>query len=334
MTDLAAPRFPHQERGDGLYESYFIKARHPERPQAFWMRHTVHQRPEHEPTASVWLTLFDAGAEQPVRAGKATFGAEELEPDGYVRIGGSHLSPGKAVGSLKSPTLEAMWQFAYETDEPEQRHLPAEFMYTGAVPRTKSLTLHPAARFTGVLNVAGTEHDLDGWTGVVSHNWGTEHAERWIYLHCGHFAGRDEHTWLEFVTGRIKLGPVVTPWIANGALQLDGTRHRLGGPQRARATKVDEHPTHARFVLTGDGIRVEGALDAPPERLVAWRYASPDLDERHSIHSSIADLRLHVCRDGKPDLELTAPAGATYELGIRPVADPPVPLQPYEDGRR
>ena len=174
--------------------------------------------------------------------------------------------------------------------------MPNEWMYTAAVPRTKSLTPHPAARFSGTVG----DYELDGWTGVVSHNWGTEHAERWIYLHCGHFAGHDEHTWLEFVTGRIKLGPVTTPWIANGALQLDGVRHRLGGPQRARATKVDEQPTAARFVLTGDdGVRVEGELAAPKERFVGWRYASPDLDERHSLHCSIADLRLHVKRPGQ-----------------------------------
>lgn len=325
MTDLAAPRFPHAQRDDGLYESYFVKAIHPDKPRAFWMRHTVHKRPGHEPIGSVWLTLFDASAKEPVRATKENFPAAQLDPDGYVRIGESHLRPGRATGRLTGTT----WDFAFHTDEPEQRHLPSEWMYTAAVPRTKSLTPHPAARFEGKLG----RWKLDGWTGVVSHNWGTEHAERWIYLHCGRFDDRDEHTWLELVTGRIRLGPVTTPWVANGALQLDGVRHRLGGPQRARSTKVDEQPTNARFVLTGDGIRVEGRVEAPRERLVAWRYASPDLDERHSLHCSIADLRLQVRREGRPDVELLAPGGATYELGMRPTGDHGIPLQPHEDGR-
>jgi hypothetical protein len=328
MTDLAAPRFAELGQSDGLYESYFIKGRHPERPKAFWMRHTIHKRPGEEPTASVWLTLFDAEADQPVRAGKETFGADQLAPDGHVRIAESWLRPGRATGGLECPTLSAVWDFTIAGDEPEQRHLPSDWMYTAGVPRTKSLTLKPAARFAGTIG----DLDLDGWTGVLSHNWGTEHAERWIYEHCGHFEGHDEHTWLEFVTGRIKLGPVTTPWIANGALQLDGERHRLGGPQRARSTKVEEHPTHARFVLTGDGVRVEGELSAPAERFVAWRYASPDMDERHSLHSSLTDLKLSVQRKGRPDVELTAPAGATYELGIRPTDPPALPLQPYEDG--
>ncbi len=325
MTDLAAPRFPGVAPGDGLYESYFVKARHPERPRAFWLRHTIHKRPGRDPVGSVWLTLFDAGAEQPVKATKENFAAERLAPAGYVRIGDSHLEPGRAAGRVPGTT----WDFTFATDEPEQRHLPKEWMYTAAVPRTKSLTPHPAARFAGKLG----RWALDGWTGVVSHNWGTEHAERWIYLHCGHFEGQDEHTWLELVLGRIKLGPLTTPWVANGALQLDGARHRLGGPQRARATKVDERATAARFVATGEGVRVEGELSAPRERFVGWRYASPDMDERHSVHSSLADLRLHVRRPGRPDVELVAPAGATYELGMRPNAEHGIALQPYEDGR-
>src|SRR3712207_7726040 len=51
------------------------------------------------------------------------------------------------------------------TGEPEQRHLPAEWMYTKSLPRTKSLTPFPAARFGGRLG----DWELDGWTGVVSH---------------------------------------------------------------------------------------------------------------------------------------------------------------------
>ena len=325
MTDLAAPRFPHLAAGDGLYESYFVKAHHPERPQAFWMRHTIHKRPAHDPIGSVWLTLFDADAEEPVRAAKENFAAEQLAPEGYVRIGESRLRPGRATGAVAGTA----WDFGFATDEPALHHLPNDWMYTAPVPRTKSLTPHPAARFEGTLG----DYDLTGWTGVVSHNWGTEHAERWIYLHCCHFAGHDEHTWLELVAGRIKLGPLTTPWLGNGALQLDGVRHRLGGPQRARATKVDEQPTALRFVLTGDDVRVEGELAAARERSVGWRYASPDLDERHSIHCSIADLRLHVRRSGREDVELIAPAAATYELGVRPDEDHGIALQPYEDGR-
>ena len=325
MTDLVAARFPHIGPGDGLYESYFLKAHHPTEPRAFWMRHTVHKRPGHEPIGSVWLTLFDAHHIEPVRATKENFPASELAAEGLIRIAGSRLERGRATGGVDTMA----WDFEFATDEPEQRHLPYEWMYTKSLPKTKSLTPFPAASLSGRL----ADWDLDGWAGVVSHNWGTEHAERWIYLHCCHFDGHDEHTWLELVIGRIKLGPVTTPWIANGALQLDGTRHRIGGPQRARSTKVDEQPTSARLVLPGDDVRIEGELPAPKEHFVGWRYASPDLHESHSLHCSIADLRLRVRRPDRPDVDLVAGAAATYELGVRPTEEHGIPLQPHEDGR-
>ena len=38
---------------------------------------------------------------------------------------------------------------------------------------------------------------VDGWRGLVSHNWGSQHAERWIWMHCAL-----ENGWLELVLGR------------------------------------------------------------------------------------------------------------------------------------
>jgi hypothetical protein len=64
----AEARFPHVAAGAPHYESYFLKGAHPSEPKAFWLRHTVHQRPGLPATASLWLTLFDASASEPVRA--------------------------------------------------------------------------------------------------------------------------------------------------------------------------------------------------------------------------------------------------------------------------
>jgi hypothetical protein len=330
--DAAAPRFPHVDPGAGHYESYFLKGHHPDRAEAFWLRHTVHQRPNEPATASLWLTVFDDGG--PPRAGKTTVAAGSLRvPDGgYVAIGDSELTPARATGRLDSPTLDAEWDLTFATDEPEQRHLPAAWMYTAGVPRTKSLTPHPAARFGGRLRAGDRTLDLDGWVGVVSHNWGSEHAERWVWMHCGQFAGRGRDTWLELVLGRIRLGPVVVPWIANGALSLDGRRHRLGGPRRVRSTRVDESPTRCRFVTSGDGVRLEGEISAPAERFVTWRYADPAGPEHHSAHCSVADLRLEVRLDGGAPVVLDAPAAGSYELGMKE-ADHGLTLQPYADGQ-
>jgi hypothetical protein len=170
---------------------------------------------------------------------------------------------------------------------------------------------------------------LDGWTGVVSHNWGSEHAHRWVWSHADLGAGRG---WLELAFARIRVAGRTLPWIANGALQLDGERHRLGGLDRARGTKVDERPTGMRFVATGADVRVEGTIAAPAQRFVCWRYADPAGPEHHSAHSSVADLRMQVRRGGRAPELLEAPLRASYELGMAET-DHGLPVQPYDDGR-
>jgi hypothetical protein len=169
---------------------------------------------------------------------------------------------------------------------------------------------------------------VDGWRGLVSHNWGSQHAERWIWMHCAL-----EDGWLELVLGRIRLGRWTTPWIANGALQLGGERLRLGGPNRARSTLVDERPTGARFVVTGDDdVRIEAEISAPPQRFVCWRYADPDGPEHHSAHSSLCDLRAEIRRSGGNPVFVDEPMAASYELGMRET-DHGLAVQPYDDGR-
>jgi len=321
---MREPRFSTVAGTAGHYESYFVKAHHPTEPKAFWLRHTVHQRPGEAQTASLWLTLFDDDAHPKVTAGKQTFAGARVPEHGYIAIGDATLSRHGGSGRLESPTLAADWDFTVRGAEPEQRHLPAPWMYHAPLPRTKSGTPHPGVHFSGRMG----PFDLTCWRGLISHNWGSEHAERWIWMHSALTGG-----WLELVLGRIKIGRWTTPWIANGALQLDGRRHRLGGPGRARATKVDETPTGARFVVTGEeGLRVEGEVRAAAERFVTWRYADPDGPEHHSAHSSLADLRVQVRRNPAANVEFVLPMTASYELGMHET-DHGLEVQPYADGR-
>ncbi len=329
--DLLSPRFPAVAADAPHYESYYLKARHPERAQAFWLRYTVHHPPNEPPTASLWLTLFDADLPAPV-ATKATVPAGQLTAGGeaLIRIGESELRRDRASGAIASAGVDAAWDLAFSSAEPELPHLPAGWMYGAPLPRTKSLTPFPAARFDGRLRVGEHDLQLDGWIGMVGHNWGAEHAERWIWMHCGQFEGRGSDTWIDLVLGRIRVGPVTVPWLGNGAVSIDGERLRVGGPNRARQTVVDEHPTRCRFVIAGEDARVEAELEAPQDRYVAWRYADPDGPEHHSAHSSLADVRLEVKGPGWRE-ELHGTTTASYELGMRET-DHGLPVQPYADG--
>jgi hypothetical protein len=319
-VDPNAARFPGVAQKAGHYESFYLKLCHPEEPLGAWLRYTVHKRPGGAPTGSLWFTLFEVGGP---RAAKVTVAAPRGGDGDWLSVGEAHLGPGRAEGSIAG---EVEWSLRFKSGEPPLLHLPRDWMYRGRLPRTKLLSPLPGARFDGTLTVDGREVVVDGWRGMVGHNWGAQHAERWIWLH----GITDDGDWLDAALGRIKLGPVTTPWIANGALSVAGERHVLGGPRRR--VEVDESADSCAFLLPGKGMRVRGTVSAPRERFVGWVYADPDGGEHHTVNCSIADMRLAVERSGGgASWELEVPGGAAYELGMRE-RDHGMEIQPYPDG--
>ena len=303
------------------YESWYLKASHPTEPLGVWIRYTTHQKPDGPERGSLWFTLFGAGVPQ---AAKVTPGPEALaRGDGaFIRIGDSEFADGRVRGSA----LDASWDLTFEHPEPELRHLPRGWMYKAPIPRTKLTSPFPAARFSGTARFGDTTVQLDDWQGMVGHNWGAEHAERWIWLHGSNFEGEGADTWIDAAIGRIKVGRWTTPWIANGVLSLAGERHTIGGIEKARATKIDEHPDRCVFTLPGADVSVTGEVSAPRERFVGWVYADPDGSEHNTVNCSIASLTLDV--GGR---KLVTPHGAAYELGMRE-KDHGMPIQPFADG--
>jgi hypothetical protein len=324
-------RFPGVEPGTGHYESFYIKATHPSGGRGIWIRHTVHKRPGAEPTAAIWFVLFDAGAPGP-RATKASFGADELSaPQGaYIRVDGATLEPGRAEGTIETEELRAGW--ALEFDDPGRpfHHLPYERLYDAALPRTKFLSPYPTARFEGAVTVADERIEIAGWPGMIGHNWGAEHAERWVWIQ-GAGLGDERGSYLDLAAGRIKLGPLTTPWVANGMLVIGGVEHRLGGFERVLSTKLEEQPTSCRFQLSGRDVKLRGRVSSEPRNFVAWVYADPKGPEHNTLNCSISDLALEIEQRGREPRRLELAGSAAYEIGMRQT-DHGIPLQPYPDG--
>ena len=324
-------RFPRVAAKAGHYESFYIKACRPGGRQGVWIRHTVHKRPGAEPNASIWFVLFDRDAEGP-RATKVTVPAAELSaPDGsWIRVDGAEIGPGRANGAIETDALEASWNFSFAGDAEPCRYLPADWLYEARLPRTKFVAPFPNARFNGRLEVGGETIDLSGWPGMIGHNWGSEHAERWVWLEGTGFDGSPD-TYFDAGAARIKLGSWTTPWIPSGMLMLDGEPHRLGGFGKIRDASIEAAPGECSFVLPGKDVIVRGKVSAPKKDFVGWVYADPKGPEHHTINCSVSDLELTVERPALPPRELTLSAGAAYEFGMRET-DHGIPIQPYPDG--
>ena len=163
--------------------------------------------------------------------------------DEYIHIGEARGSGRHGTGSAEGRGRGASWDLALRLRRgaavPPAR---ATGCTARRVPRTKLLSPYPDARFSGRASFGDREVELDGWRGMVGHNWGAQHAERWIWT-ARHGLRGGPDAWFDGALGRIKLGPVTTPWIANGVLSLDGERHRLGGPGRRAAPRCASAPT-------------------------------------------------------------------------------------------
>jgi hypothetical protein len=346
--------FPDTPRRAGMYESFYLRAVAPDEPLGVWIRYTVHKRPGQPPRGSVWFTLFDGAAERPLMH-KLTTDQLSVPPGGWIAVGASQLGPARAEGACGV----ARWSLRFAGREPELRHLTHALLYRAPLPRTKLTSPAPAARFEGVLEAPHRTIELGGWRGMVGHNWGVEHAERWIWLHGIGFE-EDPDAWIDVAIARVRVAGRTTPWVANGALRIAGERHRLGG-LGARGLLVAERPERCVLSLPGaGGLVVEAHVQAPCAALAGWRYADPGDDpdgerpdsERRSTlgprgrrsqigrskggqhdvsNCSIAALTLTVRRPGRPARTLRTPHGAAYELGMRE-RDHGVSIAPFPDG--
>jgi hypothetical protein len=291
----------------GVYESYYLRAVDPARPRGAWIRHT-----SHEGSGALWCTVWDAEAGAPY-AVKQSLPAPS-PPDG-ARFAGEASALGRT----------AAWDLEAAGEERTLRHLPRAWMYRAPLPRTKLESPLPDAVFTGFVEAGGRRTEVAGWRGMVGHNWGAEHAERWVWLHALGFA-EAPGAWLDVAVGRVRVGGALTPWIANGALSLDGARQQLGGIGRVRATRIDARPGALEAVIGGAGATIRVSVDAPLEQTVAFAYAP----HHHALNCSVAQVRLRVERPGRPALELASAFGGAYELGVRET-DHGVPVQPFPD---
>lgn len=322
--------FPSTPTEAGMYESFYLRAVAPDRALGAWIRCTVHKRRGQPPTGSVWCTVFDATEDSPHAQSpfmhKTTTDRLSVPEGGWIAVGDTRLSPGVCEGSCGP----ASWSLRFVPEDLELRHLPHRLLYRAPVPRTKLTSPAPSARFQGSLEVSGRRIELDGWRGMIGHNWGAEHAERWVWLHGIGFDGSPS-AWIDVAVGRILLGGRMSPWVANGALSVEGRRTRLGG-LLARGLTVAERPHRCTLSLPGGkGVSVEARVQAPEGATAGWRYADPDGGEHDVLNCSVAALTLTVRRRGEPARTLRTEHGAAYELGMRE-HDHGVPIAPFGDG--
>jgi hypothetical protein len=208
LTDLTV-----RHQGPGHVESWFVRANHPTEPRALWLKITILAPLAGPPVAEAWLVAFDTAARgwrDTVPLAEATF-----DPPSAA---GLQVSPLGASGAVGPARLELRF---VPCSEPLSI-LPRTWLERG-FPRSKLLTPVPAMKVAGWLDLPDGRWLLDGWDGMLGHNWGREHAWEYAWGQCIFPGG----AMVEGFTARVRVAGIVTPRLSALVVREGGREHRF-----------------------------------------------------------------------------------------------------------
>ncbi|HEX9038969.1 MAG TPA: hypothetical protein VF808_18450 [Ktedonobacterales bacterium] len=332
-----AQRYPNGARfrpgaREGHYESFFVRANHPTRPLAFWIRYTIFS-PRGRPGAAVgelWAIAFDGETGQHVAVKRETPFAECAFDPGRLdaRVGGARLDAGALTGEAASGGHTLQWNLTYSGEASPLFLLPLA-AYSSAQPPAKSLVARPFAVFSGTLVVDGAPLRVERWTGSQNHNWGPRHTDHYAW---GQVAGFDNapDTFLEVVTARRRLGPFWSPFVTLLVVRRGDEEIALNSPAQMRRARGAFTPFDWRFRSATSAARVEGLISAPDAAFVGLTYHNPPGGDKTCLNSKLATCELTLTRRegatwGQPE-RLIAQQRAAFEI-LTDTPDPRVPLR-------
>jgi hypothetical protein len=231
------------------------------------------------------------------------------DPDRFeVRIGDGLIRSGHLSGSLRGAGHEVSWDLSFEPGGPTYRALPG-FMYRGGLAPTRPYSPTVHTRFQGTVTVDGEAIPVDGMPGQQGHLFGSRHAERWAWAHCGAFDHDDAI--LQALTAQGRRGPLTTPFLTGVGLRWRGQWLRFLRFSRARDYGLGVW----RIDVANRRYRLTGRVWADAGLMVRARYHDPDETDRYCHNSELASSRLVLFERGEAGFEEVAElssAGTTH----------------------
>jgi hypothetical protein len=299
----------------GHYESWFLRANHPTRSAAFWIRYTIfapHGRPQ-DAIGELWAIHFD-GERRLIRAAKSEIPIDDCQfaPTGLdVRVGSATLKAGELRGSA-SGEHSIQWKLTYRGGGSPMIFLP-ERTYETRLPKAKSLCTRPQVVFDGALEVDGESIAVDSWVGSENHNWGSKHTDTYAW---GQVVGFDEapEAFLECVTARLKLGPLWTPPMTVVCLRCDGHDYKLNAGLQLLRARGEWSDRDWHFDSAQAGVRIHGRMHAAPDDFVSLTYYNPPGGTHTCLNSKLAACEVTLERSGERPVTLTTRHRAAFEI--------------------
>jgi len=294
MASVNHTRYSGQ--AEGHYESFFVRANHPQRPLAFWIRFTIFSPLGHPEQAlgELWAVFFNGESSQHA-AFKKEVPLSECVFDGsqfLVRIANSEINAQALHGSIESPEGAISWDLTYQGDAQPLLLLPLE-RYPTRFPAAKSLVALPMACFNGELLVNGERIAVDDWVGSQNHNWGRRHTDRYAW---GQVAGFDTHpdSFMELATARLRVGPFWTPAFTPIVLRHNGQEYAFTELLQTVKARGKFGYFHWRFKSETPEASLEGVIWAAREAFVGLRYCNPPGGSKTCLNTKLAACMLRL----------------------------------------
>ncbi len=287
----------------GHVESYFVRANHPSRPLALWLKATLLAPLRGPAVAESWLVYFDGerretfAHKQTQPFAEASFGAPRSATP-TLRAAGLTLAletPGRAEGRFEAAggaaTVRLGWQPLGSPIAQRLSIFPLRALRTGPFPRSKLLTPAPALRLHGALELPTGEVPVDGWVGMQGHNWGKEHTYEYAWGQC---VFPEQDALVEGFSGRVLLGGRPSPQVSALVVRRGARSFRFDTLFDVWRQKVRLERDAWQLRLLGPGGEAELLMDAERQPMVCLGYDNPDGQRSYCFNSKLARVKLTV----------------------------------------
>lgn len=321
----------------GHYESYFLRANHPTKKQAFWLRYTLFSSKDKTlETAEIWGAFFDKNEVIAIQQDISLNDCNLDNSQHAIELGSSYLKfahsgSGSVKGKASDKNKNMSWNINYQGEKNTALLLP-ETYYKKALPKAKVLVGIPQALFNGTISINRGDSkngsisarnisdddsneiiNIENWQGSENHNWGSKHTDEYAWGQVCGFDNED-NSFLECSTARIKLGPLWSPRMSLAILRVNEKEYRFNGLWQAIKNKGSYQYFDWHMHCRHNDYSIEIKMGAKACDIAGLSYRNPPGGNHTCLNSKVASCVVTLKYKGNILHRLITKHRAAFEI--------------------
>ncbi len=311
-------RFNFKQKG-GHYESYFLRANHPTKKQAFWLRYTIFSplNSTQPAIAELWGAFFDndsvIAVQQDISLNHCDFtSCNESLKIATSQLKFAHSGKGIAEGRVSDDQNTFNWQLEYTGKDHVLTLFPARY-YNTYFPKSKVLVGLPNALFNGVFGHNNQRYEINNWQGSENHNWGSKHTDEYAWGQVCGFDGAPD-SFLECSMAKIKLGPFWSPWFKLAVLRVGKKEYRFNSVWQT--LKNNGRYDYFEWIMQchSNTFTLDISIKADKKSVAGLNYRNPPGGSHTCLNSKVASCDVRLSKNGKKLYQLKSKHSAAFEI--------------------